>query len=103
MLKAVILTLNEERHIAACIESVRWTDGVVVLDSHSSDNTVALAKQASAEVHYHPFENYSKQRNVALEVTDADWVFFLDADERATSELAAEIRHVIATRDEVVR
>ena len=101
MLKAVILTLNEERHIAACIESVRWTDGVVVIDSHSTDNTVALARQAGAEIHFHPFENYSKQRNVALNAADADWVFFLDADERATPELAEESRLVIATRDEV--
>ena len=88
MLKAVILTLNEERHIAACIESVRWTDGVVVVDSFSTDATVTLAEQAGAEIMQHRFENYSQQRNAALDAVDTEWVFFLDADERATPELA---------------
>lgn len=101
MLKAVILSLNEARHITACIDSVRWTDGIVVFDSYSTDDTVTLAEQAGAEVLQHAFENYSQQRNAALSAVDADWVFFLDADERATPELGAEIREVITTRREV--
>ena len=100
MLKTVILTLNEARHIVPCIKSVCWTDGVVVFDSYSTDDTVSLARQAGAEVLQHPFENYSQQRNTALAAVDAEWVFFLDADERATPELGAEIRDVIANRDE---
>lgn len=101
MLKAVILTLNEAQHIAACIESVRWADGVVVFDSFSADATVALAQEAGAEVLQHPFENYAQQRNAALDAVAADWVFFVDADERATPELAQEIRQVTATEDKV--
>lgn len=101
MLKAVILTLNEERHIAACIDSVRWADDVVVFDSFSTDATVTLAKEAGATVQQHRFENYSQQRNAALDAVEAEWIFFLDADERATPELAAEIRDVIAHRTEV--
>jgi hypothetical protein len=99
MLKAVILTLNEERHIAACIDSLRWTDGIVVLDSFSSDKTAELAQKAGAEIIQHRFENYSQQRNVALENVDSEWIFFLDADERATPALGDEIRHVIAHQD----
>jgi (heptosyl)LPS beta-1,4-glucosyltransferase len=99
MLKAVILTLNEERHIAACIDSLRWTEGIVVVDSFSSDNTVELARQAGAEVIQHRFENYSQQRNVALENVAAEWIFFVDADERATPALGTEIREVIARQD----
>lgn len=101
MLKASILTLNEEHHITECIESLRWTDGIIVLDSFSSDNTCPLARQAGAEVIQHPFENYSQQRNVALNATDADWVLFVDADERSTPELAAEIQHVILKQNHV--
>ncbi|MGC9400386.1 MAG: glycosyltransferase family 2 protein [Anaerolineae bacterium] len=92
----VILTLNEARHITACIESLCWADDLVVLDSYSQDATVELARGAGARVYQHAFENYSQQRNVALELTaDADWIFFVDADERATPELGAEIREVI--------
>lgn len=100
VLKGVILTLNEARHIEACIESLRWTDGVVVLDSLSTDGTGDLARAAGAEVLIHAFENYAQQRNVALEAVEADWILFVDADERATPELATEARHVIARRPE---
>ncbi|MCU0521745.1 MAG: glycosyltransferase family 2 protein [Anaerolineae bacterium] len=96
-LKAVILTYNEAQHIGPCIESVRWTDGVVVLDSFSSDHTVDLARAAGAEVLQRPWENYAHNRNIALAEVKADWVLFVDADERATPELAAEARHTIAS------
>ncbi|MBN1873771.1 MAG: glycosyltransferase family 2 protein [Anaerolineae bacterium] len=101
MLKTVILTLNEERHISACIESVYWTDEVIVFDSYSTDNTVTLAKQAGATILQHSFEHYSQQRNAALAAVEAEWIFFIDADERATPELAAEIKHVIASENKV--
>lgn len=99
MLKAVILTLNEERHIAECIQSLQWADKVVVFDSFSSDQTVPMARQAGAEIVQHTFENYAQQRNAALDAIEADWILFIDADERATAELGAEIRTVIAQED----
>jgi hypothetical protein len=95
MLAAVILTLNEERHITDCIQSVQWADQVVVFDSFSTDATATLAKQAGAMFLQHPFENYSQQRDAALQAVEADWVFFIDADERSTPESAKEIRQVI--------
>ncbi|MBN1261430.1 MAG: glycosyltransferase family 2 protein [Anaerolineae bacterium] len=102
MLTAIILTLNEAHHVADCIDSVRWADSVLVVDSFSTDETVTLARAAGARLVQNRFENYSRQRNVALEAAqDADWVFFVDADERATPELAREIRRVIADRREV--
>ena len=99
-LTVVILTLNEERHITDCINSVGWADRVVVLDTLSTDRTVELAKAAGAQVLQHPFENYSQIRNVALEQVESPWIFFVDADERGTPELGDEIRHVINERDE---
>ncbi len=94
---AAILTFNEAQHIRACLESVTWADGALVVDCYSTDDTVALAEAAGARVIQHAWENYSVQRNVALDALQkADWVFFIDADERATLELAAEIRDVAA-------
>jgi (heptosyl)LPS beta-1,4-glucosyltransferase len=99
----VILTLNEADQITACIESLRWADDIVVLDSYSEDATVELARKAGVTIYQHAFENYSKQRNVALElVSAARWIFFLDADERATPELAEEIRYVVLESADVV-
>jgi (heptosyl)LPS beta-1,4-glucosyltransferase len=97
---AVILTLNEADHVVDCIESLRWTDQVVVFDSFSSDGTVALARQAGAEVVQSRFENYAQQRNAALACLQTDWLFFVDADERGTAALAAEVRQVVAERPE---
>lgn len=91
-LTAIILTLNESKHIVDCVNSLKWADRVVVFDSHSDDETVALAKAAGAELGLSKFENYAQQRNAALDFVETDWVFFVDADERGTPELGAEIR-----------
>lgn len=99
-LSAVVLTLNEEKHIKACIESLLWADSVVVLDSYSQDGTVELAEKAGAEILQEHFKNYAQQRNSALDRIETDWVFFVDADERGTPELAQEIREVITSRTE---
>jgi glycosyltransferase involved in cell wall biosynthesis len=89
----IILTLNEETHLAECIESLRWCDDILVFDSFSTDRTVEIAEQVGARVIQHRFENYGAQRNAALAASNAEWVFFLDADERAIPALATEIRH----------
>ena len=97
--RAVILTYNEERHVAACVQSLSWTDGVTVLDSFSTDATVPLAQKAGAAVIQHTWTNYAHNRNVALDAVEADWILFVDADERATPDLATETRRVIAQND----
>lgn len=94
----IILTRNEAHHIRDCIESLRFTDHIIVFDSFSHDATVEIAKAANVEVIQHAFDNYAGQRNAALEAVceRADWVLFVDADERVTSELASEVRSVIS-------
>ncbi len=102
-LTAVILTLNEAAHISDCIASLSWADNILVFDSYSSDETVALAQAAGVDVVQHRFENYAQQRNAALAaVADGtQWVFFVDADERGSPELQAEIADVTANRPQV--
>lgn len=95
-LSAIILTLNEAGHIQACIESLQWVDRVLVFDSYSHDGTLELARAAGAEVQQNVFQNYAQQRNAALAALQTDWIFFVDADERGTPALAAEIRGIIA-------
>jgi len=96
-LAAIVLTLNEAEHIQACVKTLQFADFVLVFDSFSKDATVELAREAGVEVKQHMFENYAQQRNAALDaVTErADWVLFVDADERVTPELADEVRQVI--------
>ncbi len=100
-LAAIILTYNEAAHIADCVASVRFADVIMVFDSGSTDATVRLAQQAGAEVMQRPFDHYAGQRNAALDAVKgrADWVLFVDADERVTPELAAEVRAAVSRAD----
>lgn len=95
-LAVLILTYNEAAHIAECIQSVAAAaDEVVVIDAGSTDDTVRLAQAAGARVVAQAMtEGFAAQRNFALAQTGADWVFYLDADERVTPELAAELRRI---------
>lgn len=88
----VILTLNEEHRLPACLASVASCRDVVVLDSGSTDRTVEIARAAGARVFTHPFTDFAEQRNYAHGAIDFrhPWVFHLDADELMTPELAAE-------------
>jgi glycosyltransferase involved in cell wall biosynthesis len=97
-LAAVVLTKNEEPHIAECLDSLAWADECVVFDDLSTDRTVEIAEARGARVELHRLETFATQREAALEKVQADWILFVDADERATPELAAEVRHVIALR-----
>lgn len=95
-LSVIVITLNEERHIAACLESVAWADEIIVVDAESKDETVAIARRFTARVFIEKFRGYSGQKNFALAQARGEWVLWLDADERVTPELAEEIRRTIA-------
>ncbi len=100
-LAAVIIAKNEAAHIAACLATLDFADERIVLtDPVNDDNTSELARAAGATVHTREFDNFAGQRNAALDMLAADWVFFVDADERVTPALAQEVRRVIAGRPE---
>ncbi len=101
---AAILTKNQARHIGACIDSVQWADEIILEDTYSDDGTVEIAQSLGARVYQHDFINFSAARNRALENVrqlGATWVLFIDADERVTPELAAQIRAAVQ-REEIV-
>jgi glycosyltransferase involved in cell wall biosynthesis len=88
---ATIITLNEERHIARAIESLRCSDEILVLDSGSVDRTVALAEKLGARVVESPWRGYAGQKNWATEQATHDWILSLDADEALSEALEGEI------------
>lgn len=97
-LSIIILTKNEETDIEPAIQNARQcADEVLVVDSGSTDRTVELAQKNGARVVFRAWDNdFAAQRNFALSHTDADWVLYLDADERMNHELVQAIRNVIA-------
>lgn len=103
MFTIYILTYNEELDIAACIESALLSDDVIIVDSCSSDRTVAIAAQYPVRIVEHPFESHGKQRTWMLENIPAkyEWAYILEADERMTPELFEECCDTIQTAEHV--
>lgn len=87
----IVIAKNEEANIRDCLESVRWAHEIVVVDGGSTDKTVSIAKRFTRKVFVREWAGYGAAKNFGLKHCTKDWVFSLDADERATPELADEI------------
>ncbi len=100
----LIFTLNEELHLPRCLESVGWCDDVIVVDSFSTDRSAEICRTQGARFIQHAFTSMWEQRNWALEYAGAmhDWVLILDADERVTPGLAAELQAVVRSAREQI-
>ena len=97
-LSVIVITKNEAHNIADCLQSVSWADEIIVLDSGSTDDTVAIAKQYTDLVTITPdWPGDGPQKCRALAKTTNDWVLILDADERITPELKQEIINTLPT------
>jgi glycosyltransferase involved in cell wall biosynthesis len=92
---AYVMTFNEVRQIRAVLESLRWADEIIVVDSFSTDGTVEIIGEFGARLVSEKFCGFGKLRNFALDAAQNDWVFSLDSDERCTPELAEEIRRTL--------
>jgi len=95
-LSVTVITLNEAAHITDCLASVAWADEVLVIDSGSTDGTPDLARAAGARVVAREWPGYANQKNHAAGEAAHDWILSVDADERVTPELAAEIQDLLA-------
>lgn len=97
MISVLVLTLNEENNLPACLDSVAWSDDIHVLDSHSTDRTVEIARARGAHVAFRKFDSFAQQQNWALENLPFKhpWVFYFDADERVTPALAAAMQQAV--------
>lgn len=97
MLSVMIICKNEEANIARCLQSVQFADEIIVLDSGSTDNTVAIAKQYTPLVSVTDWPGYGVQKQRALSQATGDWVLNLDADESVSEALQEEIKSAIAS------
>jgi glycosyltransferase involved in cell wall biosynthesis len=95
-LSVAIVSLNEEANLGRTLESVKWADEIVVVDSGSTDRTCEIARQYGAKVVVEPWRGYVAQKQYAVDLCTSDWTLLLDADEEVSAGLTAEIRAAIA-------
>lgn len=96
-LTVTVITRDEADHLDGCLASVAWADEIVVVDSRSTDDTVAIARRHGVRVEVRDWPGYGAQRNYAASAATHDWILSIDADERVTPELAAEIQRLLGS------
>jgi glycosyltransferase involved in cell wall biosynthesis len=96
-LSVTVITRNEAADIGPALQSVAWADERIVVDSHSTDDTVAIAQQYADRVERRDWPGYIAQKNYAASIARNDWILSLDADERVTPDLATEIQALLAS------
>lgn len=94
LLSVVMITLNEEERLEACLKSLPHSCEIIILDSRSTDRTVEIAEAAGARVFQREFDDYASQKNAAIDMATGRWVLSLDADEILTPGLAHEIMKI---------
>lgn len=91
-ISAVVITKNEELNIKECLETLKWADEIVIIDSNSTDNTKEIAALFTDKIFLIDSDVFSEKRIMSFEKCSNDWILFLDADERLTPELQEEIK-----------
>ena len=94
---AIVPTFNEAANIVDCLRSLQWADEILVVDSFSTDGTAGLARKLGARVIEHEYGNSAAQKNWTIPQAAHEYIFLVDADERCTPELAAEVRALLAS------
>jgi len=87
----VVITKNEEKNLPGCLESVRWVDELIVVDSESTDRTVEIAREFTNQVFVRPWCGFPSQRNFGIGKSSSEWILILDADERFLAQTRDEI------------
>jgi len=97
MISVLILTRNEEQDLPGCLDSVAWSDDIHIFDSESTDRTIEIARARGCTINTRRFDGYASQRNAAMQLPFRyPWVLVLDADERPTPALSAEMQAAVA-------
>tara|TARA_B100001173_G_scaffold252019_1_gene223088 strand:+ start:125 stop:916 length:792 start_codon:yes stop_codon:yes gene_type:complete len=94
-ISAYVIAFNEVEKIRDCLNSIKWVDEIIVVDSHSIDGTTEIASELGAKVVHIDFKGYGDLRNQAINHCNGEWIFSLDSDERCTKEVRDEILNII--------
>jgi len=98
-LSVCIITYNEEENIRTCLESVAWAEEIIVVDSFSTDETVAICREYTDRIFQRPWPGHIEQKNFAIEQANRPWVLCLDADEYLSPQATAEVIREVSSSD----
>ena len=96
-LSVVIITKNEEKNIRRCLESVKWADEIIIVDSQSEDRTLEIAQEFNAKIYSPEWRGYGPAKQDGVKHASYDWILSVDADEEVTSDLTQEIQSVLSS------
>ena len=96
-LSVVIICQDEERNIRRCLESIKWADEIVIVDSGSTDRTLDIASEYTDRIFHQPWLGFGPQKNFAISKATCDWVLYMEADEWATPEFKEEMMQMLAS------
>ena len=96
MISAILIVRNEEKNIKGCLENLNWVDEIIVVDQSSTDTTTEICREFTDKVFVTENKGFCEpDRKFAEEKTKGDWIFYIDADERVSSELIEEIKNTV--------
>jgi glycosyltransferase involved in cell wall biosynthesis len=95
-ISSVTITLNEEHNIELCLESLKWVDEMIIVDSFSTDKTVEICRAYTDKIYQRPWPGFGAQKNFAIDQALSEWILIVDADERITEALRDEIKTVVS-------
>ena len=103
-LSACLITFNEEKNLGDCLESIAGlADEIVIVDSGSTDLTEEIARRYGARIAVHPFDDFGRQKQRAIDLATHPWILLIDADERVSGELSSEISQLLQDRSRLER
>jgi (heptosyl)LPS beta-1,4-glucosyltransferase len=98
MVSVVIITKNEGLNIRDCLESCKWAEEIIIVDAESTDNTIEIAMSYTSKVFIRPWKSYHDAKNYGIDQARGEWILSLDADERLTAPLIAEIKDAVENK-----
>ncbi len=99
-ISAVIITMNEEERIRPCLESIKWVDEIIIIDSFSTDKTIDICKEYTDKISQREMRGFGEQKQFAIEKATSVWILSIDADEVVTEELRDEIKGMLKEETE---
>ncbi|MDF1544624.1 MAG: glycosyltransferase family 2 protein [bacterium] len=99
-LSVVVITKNEEKNIRRCLDSVKWADEIVVVDSQSTDRTLEFAREYGAKIYSPVWRGFGPAKRSGVDKATSEWVLSLDADEELSAELAEQIQTIVRSNSD---